>query len=280
MKLNDVLRFDEAKLTKFEHQPNEDGGKAILIVTAPLSRRNAEILDAAYLFVSDTVPRENAKLDGLEIEDADLEIGRSEKDPVLIRPERITSVKTVPVDDLGLEIHFRAHVVGEYMDTAYTLAKTMNKAVLNVVVRPIQGNIFADQQEAPESYRPTPSDVVEKAEVIAGQSGDVVQFVGTKAAALIRVQETPNGWRAGYDCSLNFRRLKGAKADLDQMIPFASEAMARGAAAAKIVEFSHRICNAKGDPDEKKSAREMMEWAEKFMLPEQLKPIEVAEIFQ
>lgn len=54
MKLNDVLRFDEAKLTKFEHQPNEDGGKAILIVTAPLSRRNAEILDAAYLFVSDT----------------------------------------------------------------------------------------------------------------------------------------------------------------------------------------------------------------------------------
>lgn len=277
MKLESALRFDHAHLLKCTFQPNDDKGKHILEVSTPLTLANAKALDAQYLFVSDSVPRESARLMGAKLENVDIEIGMGADDARIFSPEVITSIKSAAVEDLGIELQFNAHFSGNEGIAVHALACQLNKSEVNFTIRPCirtqAGPLFdanSEHQDAPD-YQPTAEDLA------AQEQPTNLAWTGKKARAVIRCEECEGGWRAGYEAAFSHRHAIARSAAADEMMPQPSEAQAIGAAAIKLVEFAREVEAQDGSRNQKDDAKELIDWGMKFFTPEQrrLAPVPV-----
>jgi len=144
-------------------QPNEDGGKAVLALSAPLPANLAEMLKVREMFYDDKgLIREWTGGVGLpgNFTEYQLDVGM-DGGMVRLSPDKIHcfKVSTEDVNDGGkmVTLNFRAHFsVDDEVDKVWTFARTTNKDTFGCELHSRQGTLFAASDEAGKEEVPQP----------------------------------------------------------------------------------------------------------------------------
>lgn len=165
MQIQKALRLNKAQIEKVEVTPvDEAEPTAVLVLSAPLTKSNAEILGQDWLFAGDVarggrhIPDEGQKT----IEGVRVELPTDGKEgPLLLNPIRIGSLSYANDDGEGLRVSMRIKLnpaknansdAGEVL-AAVAFAIEQNRAEVAIVIRPDQRNLLEDLDE-PEDAPP------------------------------------------------------------------------------------------------------------------------------
>lgn len=216
MQLQKSLRLSKAVIEKVEITPvDEAQPTAVLVISAPLTKSNAEILGQDFLFAGDVArggrhtPDDGQKT----IEGVRVELPTDGKgEPLVLNPIRIGSLSYANDDGEGLRVTMRIKLnpaknanshEGEVL-AAVAYAVEQNRAALAIVIRPDQRNLFdGPEAEAEDEAPPLKGEAAQahageedaaRQRLITGRKGGKLQPVAvTKDAAKERTDaDRPN----------------------------------------------------------------------------------------
>lgn len=166
MQIPKSLRLSKAVIEKVEITPVDDAQPtAVLVISAPLTKSNAEILGQDFLFAGDVArggrhtPDDGQKT----IEGVRVELPTDGKgEPLVLNPIRIGSLSYANDDGEGLRVTMRIKLnpaknanssEGEVL-AAVAYAVEQNRAALAIVIRPDQRNLLEDLDEPADDTPP------------------------------------------------------------------------------------------------------------------------------
>lgn len=166
MQIPKSLRLSKAVIEKVEITPVDDAQPtAVLVISAPLTKSNAEILGQDFLFAGDVArggrhtPDDGQKT----IEGVRVELPTDGKgEPLVLNPIRIGSLSYANDDGEGLRVTMRIKLnpaknanssEGEVL-AAVAYAVEQNRAALAIVIRPDQRNLLEALDEPDDEAPP------------------------------------------------------------------------------------------------------------------------------
>lgn len=165
MQLPNKAEFRLSTLQEVTLQPNEDGGKAVLVISSPMTPKLAHaIRRKEMLYDEKGLSREFTGSIGLSsdaIVNYQAVIKSDQMGDTIYSPEKIRGFKVVrgsedsDKSDVQLRIEFRLHLTGKRdIDSAYALFMSQNKDVFDLYLTSKQLELFdgdAAEKPAPTS---------------------------------------------------------------------------------------------------------------------------------
>jgi hypothetical protein len=153
MKLPNRIDFNFATLDEVTLQPNEDGGKAVLCISTPLTPELAENLRIREQFFDGKgLAREFTGAVGLPNEQTDVDVKLSgDGSELLLNPEKLRAFKVQhdSTEDgaVQLLLKFRVHIsTVDGIEQCYGFAREVNKDCFKCVLVSKQGELFTDAE--------------------------------------------------------------------------------------------------------------------------------------
>lgn len=146
------LELSGAQIKQYELTPNEQTGKGVLIVTAPLSAERAEVLGCRDMFFDEKgCARDFEGQVGIPVILKDTELHLAGEP---YRPDTITKFKVGrdgdEETDATLYVTFRAHFTGHgNLGALFDFVLKKNKGEFTAVMEPLQGDLFQQKGGTP-----------------------------------------------------------------------------------------------------------------------------------